>query len=95
VVATTDRRNACPHPNIKDSVKRADAAKKAASQAGIQVKEVLWLQGQYDYVMISEASDEIAATAFTLNTYKMGNVRGQAFLPSRPPKMEKALEKVT
>ena len=31
--------------NIKDSVKRTEAAKKAAAANGMTVKEVLWLQG--------------------------------------------------
>jgi uncharacterized protein with GYD domain len=57
-------------------------------------KEVLWLQGQHDLVVISEAADEIASTAFTLNTYKMGNVRGQTFRAFTAAEMEKILEKV-
>ena len=32
---------------------------------------------QYDIAVISEGSDEIAMTAFTLNTIKAGNVHGQ------------------
>jgi uncharacterized protein with GYD domain len=79
---------------IKDTLKRVDAARKAASQAGVQVKEVLWLQGQHDLVVISEAADEIASTAFTLSTYKMGNVRGQTFRAFTAAEMEKILEKV-
>ena len=39
---------------IKDTVKRTEAAKKAAAANGMKVKEVLWLQGQYDLVVISE-----------------------------------------
>ena len=32
---------------IKDSVKRAKAAKEAGSKLGIVVKEIVWTQGQY------------------------------------------------
>ncbi len=53
--------------NIKDTLKRVEAAKTAAKQIGATVKEVLWLQGQYDILAITEGSDEIAMTAFTLN----------------------------
>ena len=49
--------------NIKDAPKRVEAAKKAAAQAGITIKETLWLQGEYDFLTISEAPDEYAATA--------------------------------
>jgi uncharacterized protein with GYD domain len=43
--------------NIKDTVKRTETAKKAAAAMGMQVKEVVWTQGQYDVIVISEASD--------------------------------------
>jgi uncharacterized protein with GYD domain len=36
--------------NIKDTVKRVEAAKKAAAAAGITIKEIVWTQGQYDLV---------------------------------------------
>src|SRR5271165_6522480 len=50
--------------NIKDTVKRVEAAKKAATAAGITIKELVWTQGQYDLVAISEAPDEVVANAF-------------------------------
>jgi uncharacterized protein with GYD domain len=37
--------------NIKDTAKRAEAFKKAAKEAGITIKELLWTQGQYDVVI--------------------------------------------
>ena len=61
--------------NIKDAPKRVEAAKKAAAQAGITIRETLWLQGEYDFLTISEAPDEYAATAFMINVLKQGNVQ--------------------
>jgi uncharacterized protein with GYD domain len=61
--------------NIKDSPKRTEAAKKAAARAGITIRETLWLQGEYDFIAIVEAPDELAATAFNINILKLGNVR--------------------
>ena len=40
--------------NIKDAPRRVEAAKKAAAEAGITVKETLWLQGEYDFMAITE-----------------------------------------
>jgi uncharacterized protein with GYD domain len=80
--------------NIKDSVKRTEAAKKAAAANGMTVKEVLWLQGPYDIVVISEASDETKANAFALSTLKVGNVRGQTLRAFTAAEMEKILEQV-
>jgi len=80
--------------NIKDTVKRVEAAKKAAAQVGGTVKEVLWTEGQYDMVVITETSDETAGTAFRLSTLKLGNVRGQTLRAFTTAEMEKILEKV-
>jgi uncharacterized protein with GYD domain len=79
---------------IKDTVKRVEAAKKAAEAQGMRVKEVLWVEGQYDIVAISESSDDIKATAFALNTLKLGNVRGQTLRAFTAAEMEKILQHV-
>ena len=80
--------------NIKDTVKRTEAAKKAAAAQGMRVKEVLWVEGQYDLVVISESDDETKRTAFALSTLKMGNVRGQTMRAFTAAEMEKILEHV-
>jgi uncharacterized protein with GYD domain len=80
---------------IKDTLKRTEAAKSAAKQFGLTIKEVLWLQGQYDLIVISEGSDEIAMTAFILNTIKAGNLRMQTLRAFTAGEMAKVLEKVT
>jgi uncharacterized protein with GYD domain len=80
--------------NIKDTVKRVEAATKAASQVGLKLKEILWTQGQYDMVAIAEASDEIVATAFGLSNLKLGNVRTQTLRAFTMAEMEKILAKV-
>lgn len=80
--------------DIKDTLKRTEAAKAAAKQFGATIKEVLWLQGQYDLIVIFEATDEIAMTAFLLNTIKAGNIRGQTLRAFTAAEMEKILAKV-
>ncbi len=80
---------------IKDTLKRVEVAKAAAKQIGMTIKEVLWLQVKYDIAVISEGSDEIALTAFILNTLKAGNVHGQTMRAFTAGEMAKVLEKVT
>ena len=80
--------------NIKDTVKRAEAVKKAAAAAGITIKELVWTQGQYDLVAISESPDELAGAAFALNTAKAGNVHIQTLRAFTAKEMEKILEHV-
>jgi len=80
--------------NIKDTVKRAEAAKKAGSEVGIKIKEIVWTQGQYDLIAISEAPDEATANAFLLSMLKAGNLRAQTLRAFTAAEMEKILEKV-
>ena len=46
-------------------------------------------------MVISEAPDEIAATAFQLSVAKLGNVRGQTLRAFPPAEMDKILAKVS
>jgi uncharacterized protein with GYD domain len=79
---------------IKDTVKRAEAAKQAAAQAGVTIKEVLWTQGQYDMIIITESADEIAANAVILTAGKAGNLRGQTLRAYTAAEMQKIVDKV-
>jgi uncharacterized protein with GYD domain len=81
--------------NIKDTAKRAEAFKKAAKEAGITIKEILWTQGQYDIVTVLEAPDEITASALALSVGKLGNITGQTLRAFTATEMEKILQKVT
>jgi len=80
--------------NVKDSVKRSEAFKKAAKQAGASVKELLWIQGPYDLVTIIDAPDDATVSALALNVAKLGNIRGQTLRAFTAAEMEKILEKV-
>jgi len=80
--------------NIKDTIKRTDAAKQASAAAGVTIKDVFWTQGQYDIVIISESNDEIAANAVVLNAVKAGNVRTQVMRAFTAAEMQKILDKI-
>ena len=80
---------------IKDTVKRSEAVRQAMSQAGGTIKEILWLQGQYDILAITEVPDETAATAFALSTMKKGYIRSETMRAFTAAEMGKILEKVT
>ena len=80
--------------NIKDAPKRVEAAKKAAAEAGMTVRETLWLQGEYDFMAIAEAPDEAVLTAFNLNVLKLGNVTTQTLRAFTVAEMTKILEHV-
>ena len=61
--------------DAKDTLKRAEAFKELAKKHGVTVKDIYWTQGQYDIVTITEASDEMAATALALTIGGLGNIR--------------------
>jgi uncharacterized protein with GYD domain len=80
--------------NIKETIKRTEAARQAGAAMGVTIKEALWTQGQYDLVVISESDDEIAANAFVLNAVKAGNIRTQVMRAFTAAEMQKILDKV-
>lgn len=62
---------------IKDTTKRADAAKEAASKLGVRMNQIYWTQGKYDIVTLCEAENEASIAAFGLALSSQGNVRFQ------------------
>lgn len=60
---------------IKESPARLDAAKKAFQAMGGKLKEFYLVNGRYDIVIVSEASDDETATKIALATASLGNVR--------------------
>jgi len=81
--------------SVKDTVKRAQANRQAASQGGVMIKDVYWVQGQYDVVVISEAPDEATGMALALTTAKAGNVRTETMRAFTAAEMEAILAKVS
>jgi uncharacterized protein with GYD domain len=80
--------------NVKDSPNRLKAGIEQARAAGINVVGAYYLQGPYDLVVISEASDEDAATAFALSIGKQGNVRTTTMRAWDADQFAQILEKV-
>lgn len=63
--------------NVKDTTKRAEAVKEAATKYGAKMTQIYWTQGQYDVVAMIEAPDDASATAFALAIGMAGNIRTQ------------------
>ena len=79
---------------IKDTTKRADAAKEMAARFGVKMREIYWTQGQYDLVTICEADDEAAISAFGLAIGAAGNVRFQTLRAFTKDEMNGILAKL-
>src|ERR1043166_3404038 len=63
--------------NIKDTVKRGDAAIAEAEKMGMKIVEEYWTMGAYDAVVVMEAPDDETMSAFSLKVGSLGNVKSQ------------------
>lgn len=80
--------------SVQDTLKRADAVRAAAAKFGVTVKDLYWTLGNHDMVVIFEAPDDSAFTAFGLTIGKAGNVRTQTLRAFNRDEMGAILAKV-
>src|SRR3954467_12565387 len=53
----------------------SQAGREMAKKHGVTVRDIYWTQGRYDVITITEAPDDMAATALSLSIAGLGNVR--------------------
>jgi len=80
--------------SIKDTTKRAAAAREGAKKLGVNIREILWTMGEYDMVCVLEAEDEQALAAFNLATAMQGNLRSHSLRAYSAGEMDKILAKL-
>jgi uncharacterized protein with GYD domain len=80
--------------NIKDTVKRGEAAIAEAAKTGMKITEEFWTMGAYDVVVLFEAPDDATMSAFMLKIGSMGNVKSQTLRAFRKQEMEGILAKL-
>ena len=73
--------------NIKDTVKRGDAAIAEAEKMGLKIVEEFWTMGAYDAVVVFEAPDDETMSAFMLKIGSLGNVK-KSYLARFPPERD-------
>ena len=79
---------------VKDSTKRAAAAKEVAKKFGVNMREIYWTTGECDIVCVLEADDEASLAAFSLATAAQGNVRSRSLRAYSASEMDKILAKL-
>lgn len=79
---------------VKDSPKRAAAAKETAKKLGVNLREIYWTMGEFDLVCVLEADSEAAITAFNLSIAQQGNVRSKSLRAFSAGELETALAKM-
>jgi uncharacterized protein with GYD domain len=78
---------------VKDSPDRFEAYKAMAEKLGGKVKGVYYTMGQYDMLVILEATDELAMTAI-LKVGSLGNVRTVTLRGFSLEEMKKIISKM-
>jgi uncharacterized protein with GYD domain len=80
---------------FKNTVERAEAGKQLAAKFGGKLKDIYWTVGPYDLVAISEAPDDVSATAFWLALGSLGNVRTTTLRAFSGEDMRRIIAKAT
>ena len=80
--------------NIKDTVKRGDAAIAEAEKMGMKIVDEYWTMGAYDSVVVLEAPDDETMSAFILKVGSLGDFKGQTLRAFRRNEMEGILAKI-
>jgi len=80
--------------NVKDTSKRADAAKQLAKKLGAKVLDLYWTIGRYDVALVLEAPDDETMVAFGLNSGKLGNVRTETLRAFSQAEINQILSRV-
>jgi len=81
--------------NVKDSPARLKAATKKGEATGMKILAAYYTEGAYDLVVISEAADEKAATAFALGIAAQGNVRSTTMHAYTPDQFEAIVKMIS
>src|SRR2546427_1944576 len=80
--------------NVKDTVKRGDAAIAEAEKMGMKIIEEFWTMGAYDVVVMFDAPTDESMSAFLLKIGSMGNLKSHTLRAFRKEEMEGILAKI-
>ena len=80
--------------NVKQTTERAKALTAAAQRLGIKVKDIYWTLGAHDVVLVADAPNDEAVTAWTLGAGSLGNIRTQTMRAFSADELNKILAKI-
>lgn len=80
--------------NIKDTIKRAEAAIAEAEKLGMKSVLAVWTMGAYDVVVVLEAPNDETMSAYTLKISSLGSVKTHTMRAFQKDEMEQILAKI-
>lgn len=79
---------------IRDTSKRAKAAREMAKAMGATIREIYWTLGAYDVVVTLEAPNDETATALMMRFGSLGNLTSQTLRAFSESEIDAILAKV-
>jgi len=80
--------------NIRETVKRGDAAAAEAEKMGMKIIDEFWTMGAYDAVVVVDAPNDETISAFMLKIGSLGNVKSHTMRAFLREEMEGILAKI-
>jgi uncharacterized protein with GYD domain len=80
--------------NIKDTLKRHKAAVAEGEKMGVKITNIFWTMGAYDLVVVFDAPNDAAISAFSLKIGSLGNVKSHTMRAFRREEMESIVAKI-
>jgi uncharacterized protein with GYD domain len=74
--------------DIRDTIKRGDAAMAEAEKMGMKIIEEFWTMGAHDVIVVVDAPNDETVSAFVLKTGSLGNVKSHTMRAFRRAAME-------
>ena len=80
--------------SVKDTTRRATAAKEVARKFGVNLRDVYWTMGECDLVCVVEGDSEESIAAFDLALAMQGNVRSRSMRAFTAEEMDRVIGKL-
>ena len=77
---------------IGETTNRAAVFAEQAKKSGLEISEILWLNGRYDGLVVYEAADLETASAAMLTLAKTGNVKTETLPAFDAAGMQKVID---
>ncbi len=80
--------------NIKKTIDRSEKFEETAKEFGVQIREIMWVMGDFDVFAIAEGKDDQSVCALLLKTGAWGNVHSTTFRAFPKSEMESVVGKI-
>ena len=80
--------------DVNETVQRTEQVRQRMEALGGRLETILWTQGRYDVIAISEAPDDETAAAMTLRIASQGAVRTEVLRAFNAEEMGRILQRL-